>query len=127
MCSEVATVFTVLVGLLYRSYIRTLCTYFLLMCQRTYNCVCMYANCTHYVFIGDTFKTNFFPDFRTFDGTEQSFFTVFAVFFPAATGILAGANISGDLKVNKHQQYTHACTLHYVNMYMYIRRCMPTI
>ncbi|XP_046440487.1 bumetanide-sensitive sodium-(potassium)-chloride cotransporter-like [Daphnia pulex] len=43
-------------------------------------------------------STNFQPDYRVSNGLQQSFFTVFAIFFPAATGILAGANISGDLK-----------------------------
>lgn len=41
---------------------------------------------------GSIMWENMGPDFR-----EETFFSVFAIFFPAATGILAGANISGDL------------------------------
>ncbi|KAK5650631.1 hypothetical protein RI129_001660 [Pyrocoelia pectoralis] len=43
-------------------------------------------------------KENVYPNYRYLEGVDHTFFSVFAVFFPAATGILAGANISGDLK-----------------------------
>lgn len=50
--------------------------------------------------LATVFKDNLKTDYREVNGIQHDFFSVFAIFFPAATGILAGANISGDLKVN---------------------------
>lgn len=47
----------------------------------------------------EVLQSNMYADYKFSEGVDHSFFTVFSVFFPAATGILAGANISGDLKV----------------------------
>lgn len=51
-----------------------------------------------------TFKVNWYSDYRIHENVQQSFFTIFAVFFPSVTGIQAGANISGDLKVSVHNK-----------------------
>lgn len=40
-----------------------------------------------------TFATNWGPQY----GEGETFFTMFALFFPAVTGIMAGANMSGEL------------------------------
>ncbi|KAI9103037.1 amino acid permease-domain-containing protein [Phlyctochytrium arcticum] len=45
-----------------------------------------------------TLKDNFFPHFSSDLGVQQNFQTVFAIVFPACTGVLAGASMSGDLK-----------------------------
>ncbi|ROT80476.1 putative solute carrier family 12 member 2-like [Penaeus vannamei] len=52
--------------------------------------------------VGSVLVGNLYSDYREDDldpsGKNHDFFSVFSVFFPACTGILAGANISGDLK-----------------------------
>lgn len=52
------------------------------------------------LYTGSVFMENLLPNYTMYKGEQQSFFSVFAIFFPAATGILAGANISGDLAVS---------------------------
>nr|ANU78813.1 Na+/K+/2Cl- cotransporter [Portunus trituberculatus] len=47
---------------------------------------------------GEVLAKNVGPDYRNFEGRPQNFFSVFGVFFTAVTGIVAGANLSGDLK-----------------------------
>ncbi|XP_026741147.1 bumetanide-sensitive sodium-(potassium)-chloride cotransporter-like isoform X2 [Trichoplusia ni] len=46
----------------------------------------------------DRAKANWLPDYRFSEGEFYGFFSVFAIYFPAVTGVQAGANICGDLK-----------------------------
>lgn len=49
-------------------------------------------------YFSETLSDNMSTAYQAEDGIDYDFFTVFAVFFPAVTGIMAGANISGDLQ-----------------------------
>ncbi|XP_046600388.1 bumetanide-sensitive sodium-(potassium)-chloride cotransporter isoform X1 [Neodiprion lecontei] len=49
-------------------------------------------------FSSEVFMRNWVPDYRYSESKDQTFFSVFAIFFPSVTGIQAGANISGDLR-----------------------------
>ena len=69
---------------------------FIFYCRNWLTCtIFSYRNEYHY-FSVKTFKENWYSHYTE----DQSFFTIFAVFFPSVTGIQAGANISGDLKVS---------------------------
>ena len=48
----------------------------------------------------ENYKQNFWSDYSVNErsGDLHSFFSVFAIYFPSCTGIVAGANLSGDLK-----------------------------
>lgn len=67
--------------------------------------LCMVLSYFHYItpviISAGVFAQNVASDFRLSDGVQYGFFGVFGVFFPAVTGIVAGANLSGDLKVGK--------------------------
>ena len=55
------------------------------------------ANATSFSYASNLY-TNLWPGYTTQNGKEYNFFAVFAIFFPAVTGIMAGANISGLLQ-----------------------------
>ncbi|CAB3244621.1 unnamed protein product [Arctia plantaginis] len=46
----------------------------------------------------ETAKQNWGPDFRTSEGEDHHFITIFAIYFPSMTGVQSGANICGDLR-----------------------------
>lgn len=56
---------------------------------------------------GSVFAENWGSSYKYSEGLDQTFFSVFAIFFPSVTGIQAGANISGDLKVRIFRHQLH--------------------
>ena len=54
---------------------------------------------TIFYLLGELFRETWDSAYVYNGGMMQNFFSVFAVYFPAGIGILAGANVSGDLQV----------------------------
>ena len=73
------------------------------------------------------FKENFKPAFQwdPNSNTTQTFMTIFGVFFPSVTGILAGTSITGDLRdpsgaipkgnFHKWSQHSRTCCYNFTN------------
>lgn len=66
---------------------------------------CRVLYCIKIIISAETFSENWGPMYRPAEGVDYGFFQVFAIFFPSVTGIQAGANISGDLKVMNIHTY----------------------
>lgn len=56
--------------------------------------LCSLADAGFNGWLWENLRNNSFPDYQD----RYSWFTVFGVFFPTVTGVLAGINMSGDLR-----------------------------
>lgn len=67
---------------------------FVSLCMSIVNLLFIFADSGFEGWLSGNLRNNTFPDYQ--DG--YNWFTVFGVFFPTVTGVLAGINMSGDLR-----------------------------
>lgn len=79
----------------------------------------LHSQCANFfaLFSVTLFKQNLGPRYQVdkSTGEQHGFFSVFSIFFPAATGILAGANISGDLTDPQKVRKCHSRRTNHTN------------